>query len=200
MNSEIDVESRHANQGSRRYIRMGREASPLLPFIPSDINESCNDLFDFDFGNFGDTAAGADEHGSLDVAPNDARGALDEIDMSALDRQLDGAIAGFDVDPRSTPPSLQSSTPNEYRLSVWEDGEKFWEQRPEFAWPSSTPLPVDVTPIKKQSHLTPVGWDCDGSSTPVQRMRDPNTVDTEPPSSITKTPRSLYDSDGFLRP
>ena len=106
MNSEMD---NTAHRESRRYVKLGREASPLLPWIGSpDANDSCEDmnqLFDFDFA--ADTREGAEEHTS----------ALDEIDMTEVERKLDGALAGFDALPGS------DDTVRELRSSrVWDDG------------------------------------------------------------------------------
>ncbi|TKA69779.1 hypothetical protein B0A55_08807 [Friedmanniomyces simplex] len=210
MNSEMD-QTRHLshhseNRASRRYVRLGREASPLLPWIGSaelgeGAGESCSDLFDFDFGAMVlDVGAGAAEE---DGEEEKDRSALDDIDLAALDRRLDGALAGFEPGaPSSSPPVLDSQ-----RFSVWEDGELFWEKRPRFSFTaSSPPLPVDVevTPVKKSGGA----WEGEqGTMTPVQRLRMPDPLargvgydaDGERPSSIVKTPRSLYDSEGFLR-
>jgi len=178
MNSEIDHGRTHE---ARRYTRLGREASPLLPWIGSpDPSESCNDMFDFGFdhadfvgGGGPDAAAGAEE-GTYE------KSALDEIDMTDLDRCLEGALAGFNAEPSVA----SASSP-----SVWEHGEKFWERQPEFAFtPSSARDVGDVTPTGNKARtdlrLTP-------TSTSLQMPL--------PPRSICKTPKSLYDSDGFLR-
>ncbi|KAK5113460.1 hypothetical protein LTR85_010888 [Meristemomyces frigidus] len=197
MNSEIDTTTRN----SRRYTRLTREASPLLPWIGSpDPSESCNDLFDFEFAS-GDAGAGAqDTYGecAMDGSEYEVGGeksALDEIDMTDLDRRLDGALAGFEAGPRSSPPSVgESASVSRTTSSVWEDGEKFWERRPEFSFVGSSPLPVsNTTPTKKETAVYGSG---NGMlmATPTSRLQMPM-----PPSSIMKTPRSLYDSDGFLK-
>ena len=162
MNSEVNAAY---DQESRRYVRLGREASPLLPWIGSpDPNYSCEnmvDLFDFDFAS--DTGSGAEKSPSV----------LDEVDMTEVETKLDGAIAGFEAIP-------SEQTVKESRSSsVWEDGEKYWEQRAsaETAFARSG-LPFDVTPKKHQE-------------------LDSHLLGT--PKSIQNTPKSLYDSDGFLR-
>lgn len=182
MNSEMDQ-----TRNSRRYTRLGREASPLLPWIGSpDPSESCNDMFDFDFASM-DANAGAEVYeAEIGGGEEQHRSALDEIDMTDLDRRLDGALAGFDAGPPSTDTLSR-------RSSVWEDGEKFWERRPEFTFAPSSPLPIDVTPRKKAA---PFGGE-NLLMTPMARLQMP--VLDGPPSSIGKTPKSLYDSDGFLR-
>ena len=154
---------------SRRYQRLGREASPLLPWIGSpDLNESCedmNELFDFGFA-----AAGAEE---------EHRSALDEIDMTEVERKLDGALAGFEAMP-SDDTTLQEKRSS----SVWEDGERFWNQR--------------------QQESSPIGV-ARSSSVPFDDLATPKKdiglghglIATA--RSIQMTPKSLYDSDGFLR-
>ncbi|KAK1051078.1 hypothetical protein LTS16_002541 [Friedmanniomyces endolithicus] len=209
MNSEIDqTRNLSENRASRRYVRLGREASPLLPWIGSPdfgdgASDSCNDLFDFDFGEMVlDVGAGAAEE---DGSESRSKSTLDDIDIASLDRRLDGALAGFEPGaPSSSPPVLDSQ-----RFSVWEDGELFWQKQPRFSFTaSSPPLPgdMDVTPVKKSSAGV---WEREqGAMTPVQRLRMPDPLagggvgfedDGERPSSIMKTPRSLYDSEGFLR-
>ncbi|KAK0325187.1 hypothetical protein LTR82_003468 [Friedmanniomyces endolithicus] len=209
MNSEIDqTRNLSENRASRRYVRLGREASPLLPWIGSPdfgdgASDSCNDLFDFDFGEMVlDVGAGAAEE---DGSGNRGKSALDDIDMASLDRRLDGTLAGFEPGPpSSSPPVLDSQ-----RFSVWEDGELFWQKQPRFSFTaSSAPLPgdMDATPVKKSSAGV---WEMEqGAMTPVQRLRMPDPLagggvgfedEGERPSSIMKTPRSLYDSEGFLR-
>ena len=167
-NSEIDTT--HV-RSSRHYVRLGREASPLLPWIGSpDLNESCTDLFDFDFG--ADAQAGAPHEDIPECS------ALDEIDMSDLDRILEGALAGFDAGSRSS--------------SVWEDGEKYWH--PPGSGVGYT-APVDITPVKKAVEtVNPSVILMTPTQMLEQRLQMPLA-----PSSIMKTPRSLYDSDGFLR-
>lgn len=193
MNSEID----HGDRSSRRYTRLTREPSPLLPWIGSpDLSESYHDgfgngLFDFDFSGL-DAGAGAEEGG------NKHQSALDDIDMSALDRRLDGALAGFEAGP---PSSAATVTPTR-TSSVWEDGEKFWEERPKISIPVSSPsLPaVVMTPAKRSA--APLTME-NGQALATPQLKMPTPIEPlsagRPPLSITKTPKSLYDSDGFLR-
>lgn len=177
MNSQVD-QTRSANRESRRYVRLGREASPLLPFIGSpDPSESFNDLFDFDFGS-ADVEAGATDAGDIQTS------ALDDIDMTDFDRRLDGALAGFDAEPAA---ESRSS-------SVWDDGERFWEhQQAPGEMRASSPLPECLTPTKNGGK---------GLVTPTGNLKMPAPdmgMQTLPRSSIGRTPKSLYDSDGFLR-
>ena len=164
MNSEVnDFLQQHRE--SRRYQRLGREASPLVPWIGSpDPNDGCgdmNELFDFGFAS----AGVEDEHTS----------ALDEIDMTEVERKLDGALAGFEAIPSDDAMPRQDRS-----SSVWEDGEKFWEQEqssPSIGVAKSSPLPMpDINTPKKVQGLTITS-----------------------PRSIQHTPKSLYDSDGFLK-
>ncbi|KAI7318070.1 hypothetical protein KC326_g3741 [Hortaea werneckii] len=204
MNSEIDTTDR----SSRRYTRLAREPSPLLPWVGSpDFNESCHNGFGirggmspFDFGDLqtspGAAAAGGDEFSQ--------QSALDDVDMFAFDRRLEGALAGFEAGP---PSSADATATTSRASSVWEDGEKFWEQ-PKFEQPvvSSTDRSMapqsTTTPMKKVIRSS-AREDRSLQVTPNSKMPvlagslDPTTA--FPPLSITKTPRSLYDSDGFLR-
>lgn len=188
MNSEIDTTTRN----SRRYTRLTREASPLLPWIGStDPSESCYDLFDFDVAS--DTGAGAQDPYTSNpddtYEPGRVKSALDEIDMTDLDRRLDGALAGFEAGP---PSSASPSATVSRTSSVWEDGEKFWERRPDFSFAaSSPPSGSNTTPTKKAAPYNGEAM----LATPASRLQMP-MVDALPPSSKS---RSLYDSDGFLK-
>ncbi|KAK5694898.1 hypothetical protein LTR97_009489 [Elasticomyces elasticus] len=213
MNSEIDQTRNLDNRESRRYVRLGREASPLLPWIGSpDMgeggNDSSNDLFDFDFGEMVlDVGAGASESDE-EYGKAGRKSALDDIDIEALDRRLDGALAGFEPSgaPSSSPPVLDNQ-----RFSVWEDGELFWQKQPRFSFTASSPPQpgsMDITPVKKSTASGAWGKDMNGPmTTPTQRLRMPDPLargkgldaNGERPNSIMQTPRSLYDSEGFLR-
>ena len=190
MNSEIDVESRN----SRRYTRLNREPSPLLPWIGSpDPSESCTDSFDFDFGD-ASAGAGAEVHGGGDIGVGGYDGcggghksALDEIDMTDLDRRLDGALAGFEAGPPST---ASKASKGSRASSVWEDGERFWanpdRRKPDWAFKASSPLPrANVTPTKTTGPVVYGGL----MTTPVGQLRMP--VLDRPMSNIGKTPKSL---------
>ncbi|KAK3698139.1 hypothetical protein LTR37_017097 [Vermiconidia calcicola] len=165
MNSEVN---NTPHRESRRYVRLGREASPLLPWIGTpDPNESCgdmNELFDFGFASAG-AEEGAEEYKS----------ALDDIDMTEVEQIIDGALAGF-----AAPPGSDDTVREQQKRSssVWEDGEKYWtEQSPQISVMPSSPLAMDVTPQKPGSN---------GSLAVT-------------PRTVQFTPKSLYDSDGFLR-
>lgn len=184
MNSEANDLSPHENRESRRYVRLGREASPLLPWVgsPDPTDADMNELFDFGFASAEGGAEQDDENEDLH------KSALDEIDMTEVERKLDGAIAGFQaVDTGSAEKTRISS-------SVWEDGEKFWE---------SSSLPGDVdTPCKPPapSRVTELRGDCYGSPGRGKDTIFESVVWNErTPRSIQCTPKSLYDSDGFLR-
>ncbi|KAL9530769.1 hypothetical protein SMMN14_05737 [Sphaerulina musiva] len=109
MNSEVKV---HRSRASRNYTRLGREASPLLPWIPTSPEagegqaihreESSNSLFDFDFDS---TNAGAEHQ------PGSA---MDEIDFESLSIDIQGALAGFDDKYRYSQ-ALNSSPPLQAR-------------------------------------------------------------------------------------
>lgn len=188
MNSEVNYSLSLANldRESRRYVRLGREASPLLPWINSpDLSEGMDAVFDFDLTTSSCASTGADDvsHG---VGISD--GIMDDMNLAEIERKLDGALAGFDALPQSdashdTITSLGVVEKSVRRASVWEDGERYWEyQEKENVAPlkgSSSPTDVlDLTPLKKPAgrQSEEFGW-----------------------ASIQCTPRSLYDSDGFLR-
>ena len=153
------------------------------------MSESCNDLFDFDFASE-DVCAGAEQHDGSDDAGRIGKGALDEIDMTDLDRRLDGALAGFDAGP------LVYSATASRASSVWEDGELFWARKPgdsEFT-DGSTGSKL-TTPTKK---VVPLPAMSDALlATPIARLRMP-VLEERRGSGLGRTPRSLYDSDGFL--
>lgn len=185
INSEIDTTSRN----SRRYTRIRREASPLLSCIGSpDPSESYYGLFDFGFGHPGsDTFGGASEDDDIVVGS-----ALDDIDFAQFERRFEGVLAGFDAESPSTARrrSLESRRASQ---GVWEEGEEFWEKwRGLEVTPSST-VGEPITPTKKV-----VPQKNNNLQTPVGELHTP-VMDRITPGSITKTPQSLYDSDGFLR-
>ncbi|KAK6437431.1 hypothetical protein LTR95_006373 [Oleoguttula sp. CCFEE 5521] len=174
MNSEIDTS---ANRQSRRYIHgLTREPSPLLPFIGTpdfDSHGGVEGFFNFDFDPI-DSQTGCG-----------AGGALDEIDVSDIERQLDGAIGGFDVpeheDGDASGVHLEEDedlvieevelVPRGLRMgsSVWEDGERFWQRTSLSTIPGSSPGATGVG----------LGVEFGGED--------------------AQTPKSLYDADGFLR-
>ncbi|KAI6832074.1 hypothetical protein KC340_g7342 [Hortaea werneckii] len=203
MNSEIDTTDR----SSRRYTRLAREPSPLLPWVGSpDFNESCHNGFGirggasvFDFGDL-QTAAGA---AAAEVHELQHQSALDDVDMFAFDRRLEGALAGFEA----VPPSSADATATTSRASsVREDGEKFWEQQkveqPVVSTDRRLASQSTTTPMKKATRSS-AQEDRSLQVTPNSKMPvltgSLNPTTAFPPLSITKTPRSLYDSDGFLR-
>ncbi|KAK5107143.1 hypothetical protein LTR62_001701 [Meristemomyces frigidus] len=216
MNSEIDVETRGAvNRESRLYVRLNRQASPLLPWTSGEPGldgagmDSLNDSFDFDFASGG----GAERDDAVG-----GKSALDDVDFEALGSRLDGALAGFDAQGVAgnspSPPAGghghgASKTQIVPLQSVWEDGERFWDGRPRFSFdvlPSRGTADVPATPTKRDPHGVGINvegfedkWERQGSRTPTQRMDNLLGLGVERPSSILRTPRSLYDSDGFLK-
>lgn len=178
MNSEVNCSPSLTNldRESRRYVRLGREASPLLPWINSpDLSEGMDAVFDFDLAASSDVGPGADDVGISD-------GIMDDINIAEIERKLDGALAGFDAMPHSdashdTITSLGMVERSVRRTSVWDDGEKYWEDQENRA-PEGEGDALDVTPVKRdpRRQSQDFGW-----------------------ASIQCTPKSLYDSDGFLR-
>lgn len=185
INSEIDTTSRN----SRRYTRIGMEASPLLPCIGSpDPRESYYDLFDFGFGRSGtDTFGGASEDD--DIVGGSA---LDETDFAQFERRIEGLLGGFDAESPSTA-SLRSQESRRASQGVWEESEEFWEKWRGLEVTPGSSVGEPITPTKKV-----VSQKSDNLQTPVGELHTP-VMDRSTPGSITKKPQSLYDSDGFLR-
>lgn len=107
MNSEMELDPSPSRQ-SRRYIHgLAREPAPLLPWIgePGLAESSTTDLFDFDFRSVGERevdAGGGAEEGegegdSGDLGVGVPTSALDYVDLSDIERRLEGALARFDV-------------------------------------------------------------------------------------------------------
>jgi len=123
MNSEVDVAS---DRESRRFVRLGREPSPLLPWIANpEGNESCaamNELFDFNFG--------ADAHEGAEACE-----VWDDVDVTGVEEYSGDSPVGL-------------ATIRERSSSVWEDGENFWhgEQSPTVGFGDSSPLPLLIAP------------------------------------------------------
>lgn len=215
MNSEMDTST---SRQSRRYIHgLSREPAPSLPWVggePDEANESCSDLFDFDFGARGrrDVESGAADH-RYDDHDDDANpaSALDNVDLSEVERRLEGALAGFDV-PVSSPASAASvnsraaieeerieaafSSPSptteerdqdrDRSSSVWEDGEDFWDNRKRLSTiPGSSPSDAE----KARTVQTPRMYSAVYGRRAALILRSPDMA----------TPGSLYDGDGFLK-
>lgn len=194
MNSEMDTSTSHQ---SRRYIHgLSREPAPLLPWIGSpEPSESCNDMFDFDFGSKAsyDARGGAADGSDSDADPTSA---LDNVDMSDIERRLEGALAGFDVpvsvdetasEGRSSPTPLPVQTPDERASSVWEDGELFWNRTSLSTIPGSSPSDAEKARIVPTARMYSANHSLGRRQS---HMRSP---------SVMATPKSLYDADGFLR-
>ena len=198
MNSEMDTST--SNQ-TRRYLHgLSREPAPLLPWIGSpEASESCNDMFDFDF----ETTSGRDARGGADDGEDEDAGtasALDDVDMSDIDRRLEGALAGFEIPPSvdegvsdeeeaSSPICLPERTAEceERASSVWEDGEKFWDRTSLSTIPGSSPSDAEKAKTIPTPRMYSAGY---GLGSRRSNMRPP---------SVMATPKSLYDADGFLR-
>jgi hypothetical protein len=198
MNSEMDTST--SNQ-SRRYLHgLSREPAPLLPWIGSpEPSESCNDMFDFDFGSTGgyDARGGADDGEDSEADPTSA---LDDVDLTDIERRLEGALAGFDIPPpsvdeaasekeASSPISLPEQTDEceDRASSVWEDGEKFWNRTSLSTIPGSSPSDAEKARTVPTPRMFSAGY---GLGSRRSNMRPP---------SVMATPKSLYDAEGFLR-
>ena len=204
MNSEMDTSTSH--QG-RRYIHgLSREPAPPLPWVGSEAdeaNDSSNDLFDFDFGarDRRDVESGAHDYRYDGCYDDDAdpTSALDNVDLSEVERRLEGALAGFDI-PVSSPKSVSSRDCEareeegecgeecERSSSVWEDGEDFWNNRKRLSTiPGSSPSDAE----KARMVQTPRMYSAAHGRRAALSLRSPDTG--------MATPGSLYDGAGFLR-
>ncbi|KAF2172744.1 hypothetical protein M409DRAFT_16707 [Zasmidium cellare ATCC 36951] len=125
MNSE--VQTHRESRESRNFTRLGREPSPLLPWIGTETE----DIFDYDTragagaesssqASFSDVEVGQQQpkhsrHSVLgvpqvdiDIAPcpssnrNTATSALDDLCLDDLEKVIDGALAGFDAEHRAS--------------------------------------------------------------------------------------------------
>ena len=218
MNSEVKV---HRSRESRNYTRLGREASPLLPWVEAEGDrvhreESSNSLFDFDFDS---THAGAEHQ---------AGNAMDEIDFAALEINIEGALAGFNEDYRysqalkSSPPPLnirrrgsdkenQEQEEQEKReSSVWDDGERYWQQqkqeyadsRPSTAdsgGSTATPHYIVSSPASAGGRLSYYPDHQEEKTMDPRLLSTPMSKAGDRKSGVMATPKSLYDADGFLR-
>lgn len=195
MNSEYNTGT--PNRQSRNWQRLGREASPLLPWAGGALEseESSNSLFDFDFETR--TSEQQTQGGAAEGEEGSVRGsAMDEIDVDSFDRILDGALAGFDAEFKRWSGGKDKegeTTPKGKRASsVWEDGEQFWEKQQEKSEPPSYKIhPAETTP-RRSAEPT-----CDPrllTTTPGQMGKQMSS-----PVTIANTPKSLYDADGFLK-
>ncbi|KAM0723871.1 hypothetical protein Q7P37_000861 [Cladosporium fusiforme] len=241
MNSEMQMQMATASPSrqSRRYIHgLAREPAPLLPWIGGSPNpsESSADLFDFDF-DARDVEGGAEEgDGDGDggygfgasAAESAPTSALDHVDLSDIERRLEGALAGFDVpatvdEPifedrekkRSSPVSSCSTTPppipckpDQFEAEAEaDDGDSrsssVWEDGEKFWQRTSLSTipgssPSDAEKLRAAALQTP---------TPVpvvfrggERRGAPIAAGGRMRSpSVMATPGSLYDADGFLR-
>ncbi|KAF7187004.1 hypothetical protein HII31_11613 [Pseudocercospora fuligena] len=185
MNSEVNC---HRSRGSRTYVRLGREASPLLPYIGgAEREESKNSLFDFDF----------ESSTSTETTPGKNTGvsAMDEIDMEIFEKNVEGALKGFDAEYRYSQQkeNISPSSQHGRRSSVWDDGEKYWTQ--EESRPSTSgslfPAYTHATPTKQKEQVVTTSIDPRLLMTPANGVRSS--------ASMAATPKTLYDADGFLK-
>lgn len=184
MNSEY--ENGTPNRQSRNWQRLGREASPRLPWtgglLPNE--ESSNSLFDFDFG----TRTEQQTHGGAAKQEDGEPGsAMEEMDAGTFDRMLDGALAGFDAEFKrwSAGKDEEGEVQREEQRgsSIWEDGEQFWKSKKDVSiMPSYKIHPAETTPGRG-----------------LETTCDPRMLVTSSPVAMANTPGSLYDADGFLK-
>lgn len=215
MNSEMDTST---SRQSRRSIHgLSREPAPLLPWVggseTDDLNDSSNDLFDFDFGARDhlrrdvDVGSGAVDYRFADCYDDEGEttSALDNFDLSEVEKRLEGALAGFDVPVKS----LESASSSRKSVSsvgskdggergkenecdeecdqecerssgVWEDGEDFWKNRKRLSTiPGSSPTDAE----KARMVQTPRMYSA-------MRMKR---------AALSAQSPGLYDGAGFLK-
>jgi hypothetical protein len=179
-------------------------------------------LFDFDFGagdRRRDTDVDVDVGGGAvdyrygagcydgdDDDGADPTSALDNVDLSEVERRLEGALAGFDV-PAASPESAsfrgcdvrgegeedgecdgECDRECERSSSVWEDGEDFWNNRKRLSTiPGSSPSDAE----KARMVQTPWMYSAVHGRRAALSLRSPGTG--------MATPGSLYDGAGFLK-
>lgn len=160
---------------SRRYTRLGREPSPLLPFIGSpDPADGCNDLFDFDFASATEATEGGAE-----------RDSLEKVDMADIERRLERSLSSF--------------APNEdcqRSSSVWEDGEKYWDNMPQYFATAESPV-ADSSPTTRKLQSIPEFGRLTTTPIPKLKMYGPEIILDG--TLGVGTPGSLYDANGFLK-
>jgi hypothetical protein len=183
MNSEanhISVGWDPEQRESRQYVRMGREASPLLPWI-GDVETGEDSVGNmkalFDFG-FAAADGGAENEGGNELPT--CRSALDEIDLAIVERKLDGALAGFEPGSDDTDSVKEQTNDEVASRQVWEHGDNFEQDKRWAGFVGKGAEGISATTPKKRDLLA------DGGAEWKRR-------------SVQMTPRSLYDCDGFLR-
>lgn len=218
MNSDIDCTTCDSSpdetsyRGSNRYLRLGREASLLLPFIAGQETEGlgveASDVSDLKFGAAmaSDAYAGADDE--EDVNGKFRRGrsgsTLDDIDFQALEWKISRVLAEFDASAEvevetGVGDELLPTVVEERSSSVWEDGQRHWEWLELKKQRESRGSSVGSEAGYGGGRLAAVGARVSKGRymapplTPVEkRLRGQSS-----PGGATHW--SLYDADGFLR-
>lgn len=177
-------------------------------------------MFDFDFGS----TPSRDAHGGAAADDSDASptSALDNVDLSEVERRLEGALAGFDVpvspvddeddfpqnrsrtvfedqpSPTSSPSAQCRQEQDERSSSVWEDGEKFWDSTSLSTIPGSSPSDAEkLRAVQTPRTYSPVRGGFGSMSLRAQQVH--MHMQARPVSGVMAMPKSLYDADGFLR-
>ncbi|KAI4731901.1 hypothetical protein E4T49_00061 [Aureobasidium sp. EXF-10728] len=189
MNSSLQVSEDEMGKGLHRYLHLGREASVQLPF---------------DFGFCSDND---DDDGSppKDILLSEEQ--EEEVSGSTECHVLTYSPTRPTLSLLTTVPQTQST-----RLSVWENGERYWQQAQETA---TTNSPID-TPTSALNKL--LGWQenqdvklppspevslTDSDNANLQVLHEDQETQTwdRRKSKAMETPksvRSLYDQQGFL--
>ncbi|CAD0092315.1 unnamed protein product [Aureobasidium vineae] len=190
MNSSLQVSEDEMGKGSHRYLHLGREASVQLPF---------------DFGFSSDTEDGSSP-------PKDVLLSEEQEEMASRECHI------LTYSPTKPTLSLLTTVPQAKgtRLSVWENGERYWQEAQDCA---STGSPID-TPTSALNKL--LGWeqkdnatlthqnhqemeasrDADSGKANLQILHEGQETQTwdKRKSKAMETPksvRSLYDQQGF---
>ncbi|THX48565.1 hypothetical protein D6D06_09028 [Aureobasidium pullulans] len=191
MNSSLQFSADEMGEGSQRYLHLGREASPKLPF-------------DFGFEN----------SDNEDDPPKDILFEQDEEDQE--EEKESRACQYVTYSPTKPVLSLLTTLPEASRtprtqLSVWDNGEGYWNEQERRVTEAVTSSPVD-TPTNALDRM--LGWEGkdEQQTSPVDSGKgntmslqvlnegeDTTTWDKRQSKAIEtpKSVKSLYDQQGF---
>ncbi|SMR59678.1 unnamed protein product [Zymoseptoria tritici ST99CH_3D1] len=173
MNSE--VRSQASNRESRNWARLGREPSPLLPWIGTGAHGTSQNALPG-----GEEQAEAGEEGGFEYVfephadkSSQNKSSIESVDLQDFERDLADALDGLHkelapgIEKDNTPMQTRPDAKTRRNSTVWNDGEKFWTESQKEGIVTTT-----LTTLKGR---------------------------TERMSQVLGTPGSLYDQDGFLK-
>lgn len=186
MNSEMHVSDDEMGRGSRRYLRMGREASPDIPF-------------DFDFSR---EASDVDDDPPHDILVEEQ----EEEDDTKEYRCVTYSPPKPTLNVLTTLP--EATRVPKAQLTVWDAGEAYWDEQEKRVTEAVTASPVD-TPTNvldrmlgvDDKHCAQLGSGKGGVKGIEMKERQDLASREKRKSRALGTPkstRSLYDQQGFL--